>query len=228
MIVAHDMPTARSPERHGRSIGPQSEAYGAVNEFPQVETFGHRESRILGDVLSIIYPAGRTTATPPLTHHLGSPPMASDPYSVYNRPAAHYDDDHNEPVHNPYSFTAGHDDYHHNHYTGYRDDTFVPPAENPPISEKHVAGAPRMLSPVRTPHECVMRICSAGAAHSRLYNVSKQIEQCGAFMEAIRTRECMDQGGVLDSTPPCQLADTAPPHTRDPERAVAGASFVAP
>jgi len=44
MIVAHYVPAARRPERDGWSIRPQPKAHGAVNEFPQIEAFRHREA----------------------------------------------------------------------------------------------------------------------------------------------------------------------------------------
>ena len=78
--------------------------------------------------------------------------MASDPYLVYNRPVARYDED-SEPVYNPYS---GQDDYHNNRYPGDRNDVFVPPTVTPPISEKPAPDVSR-TPPARILPECVVR-----------------------------------------------------------------------
>jgi len=101
---------------------------------------------------------------------------------VYNRPAANYRDN-NEPAYNPYAFTSGHDDYRDNHYAGYRDDTFVPPSENPPISEKHTSGPSRAIPSTRAPRDK-----SSGAVHSwrqsehgNLWNKGSRARCCGRF-----------------------------------------------
>lgn len=76
--------------------------------------------------------------------------MASDPYAVYNQPGNRYNDQHTEPVYNPYSYTSGHDDTTYNdndhQYVGYRDDTFVPPAANAPVVEKPLPNPSRNTS----------------------------------------------------------------------------------
>lgn len=83
--------------------------------------------------------------------------MASDPYAAYNRPGDHYED-RTEPVYNPYSFTSGHEDAryteHDNHYTGYTDDAFVPPAANRQTAEKALPDPSRNTSySTRLPRE---------------------------------------------------------------------------
>lgn len=65
--------------------------------------------------------------------------MASDPYAAYHTQERY--NEHNEPVYNPYSFTAGHNvhnEYNDTGYTGYRDEAFVPPqaSDNTVVGEK--------------------------------------------------------------------------------------------
>lgn len=237
MIVAHYVPAARRPERDSWSIRPQPKAYGAVNEFPQIEAFRHRGGARRATEMCCFRRGLRYTyctlfilsthPTPPYSLVSLSRNMASDPYSVYNRPAANYSDN-NEPVYNPYAFTSGHDDdYRDNHYAGYRDDAFVPPRENPPISEKHTSGPSRAISSTRAPRECVMwdlfGMCCALTVC--VTTVSQQIEWCGALMETIRTWEPMEQGGSSNFTPFCHRIDIT---SRGPEPTVSAASSVAP